>query len=305
APLPEIPVPDAPMPSVQSQPLHVPFDYPCHQDNHINFSIRTLGPITVWVNCAGVSVNGLFLDVSEAEFKRVTEVNYFGSVNGVRVALQRMAPRKRGTIVQVLSTMSYRGIPLHSAYAGSKYALRGFIETVRSELVTSSTSIHVTMVHPPSINTPIFDHVLFCNSQPTSPIQPIYQPEVAADAIYFAATSHRREVFVSASSFGAALANKFAPGLLDVILGKARLKRYQSSKTPAPVPRESNLFEAGRLPSSTHGKFDHISRSKSWQLWASKNRAGLMTAVSIGLLGLMLLIRGAKRWLVETKMPSR
>ena len=142
-----------------------------------------LGPIDVWINNAGVSVYGKFLDITEEEFRRVTDTNYFGTVNGTRIALKRMVPRNRGTIVQILSAISYRAVPLQSAYSGSKYALRGFTEAVRAELIHDNSAVHVTMVHPPGVNTPFYNHAVSHMPEPVHPPPPVYQPEVIADAI--------------------------------------------------------------------------------------------------------------------------
>lgn len=246
-----------------------------------------LGPIDVWVNNAGVSVFGKFMDITEEEFRRVTDVNYLGTVNGTRTALKRMLPRNRGTVVQVLSTISYRGVPLQSPYSGSKYALRGFTEAIRSELVNDRSQVHVTMVHPPSVNTPFYNHAATHMPKPLRPPPPIYQPEIVADAIYLAATSRRREVKVGGQTVAIALGNTFAPGLLDFLGGLVGPASQQSDKGGAVAVRDPNLFAPAKLPSPTHGAFDGESLSSSAQMWAEKNRGAV--GLGLGLIALAAL----------------
>ena len=238
-----------------------------------------LGPIDVWINNAGVSVYGKFLDITEEEFRRVTETNYFGTVNGTRIALKRMVPRNKGTVVQILSAIAYRGVPLQSPYSGSKYALRGFTEAVRAELIHDNSAVHLTMVHPPAVNTPFYNHAVSHMPQPVRPPPPVYQPELVADAIYFAATNRRREVKVAGPSLGFAIGNKFAPNLFDLFAGKAGVAAQQTSKRGAVEVRDPNLFTPPTRPSPTHGPFDEESLSVSPQMWLNKNR----TAVGLGL----------------------
>lgn len=238
-----------------------------------------LGPIDVWINNAGVSVYGKFLDITEEEFRRVTDTNYFGTVNGTRIALKRMVPRNRGTIVQILSAISYRAVPLQSPYSGSKYALRGFTEAVRAELIHDNSAVHLTMVHPPGVNTPFYNHAVSHMPEPVHPPPPVYQPEVIADAIYFAATNRRREVKVTAATVGLAVGNKIAPGLLDFLGGKIGVAPQQTSQRGAAEVRDPNLFGPAKRPSPTHGPFDAESLSVSPQMWLNKNR----TAVGLGL----------------------
>lgn len=248
-----------------------------------------LGPIDVWVNNAGVSVYGRFMDITEEEFRRLTDVNYFGTVNGTRVALRRMVPRNRGTVVQILSAISYRGVPLQSPYSGSKYALRGFSEAVRAELANDNSAVHLTMVHPPAVNTPFYNHAVSHMPKPVRPPPPVYQPELVADAIYLAATTRRREVKVSGSTLGFAIANKLAPGLLDYFAGKFGVAAQQSDQDGAVTLRDPNLYGPGQRPSSTHGPFDNESLSTSMQMWANKNRGAVGLAVGLGLIGLAML----------------
>ena len=254
---------------------------------------QTLGPIDVWVNNAGTSVYGKFLDITEAEFGRVVATNLFGSVNGTRVALRRMLPRNRGTIVQVLSAISYRGIPLQSAYSATKYGVRGFTEAVRSELIHDGSAVHLTMVHPPSVNTPFYNHAESHMPKPVRPPPPVYQPEIVADAIYFAATNRRREVKVSATTVGVAVGNTLAPSLLDYLLGKLGVIAQQSGKDGAVAKRASNLFKPAPETGPTHGPFDSESLPFSPQVWLTEHRGAAL--VGLGLVALAALAGGAGR----------
>jgi len=248
-----------------------------------------LGPIDVWVNNAGVSVYGKFLDVTEEEFHRVTHVNYLGTVNGTRIAMARMVPRNHGTIIQVLSAISYRGVPLQSAYSGSKYALRGFTEAVRAELEEEGSDVHLTMVHPPAVNTPFYNHATSHMPKPVRPPPPVYQPEIIADAIYLAATTRRREVKVTAATVGFAIGNKFAPGLLDFFAGKFGVAAQQSDQGGAVAVRDPNLTQAGQTPGATHGPFDSESFSTSAQMWLNKNPGAAGLGLGLGLIALAML----------------
>ena len=245
---------------------------------------RALGPIDVWVNCAGVFVMGRFLDSTEHDVRRVTDVNYLGSISGVRIALERMMPRNRGTIVQVTSAAGYRGWPMQSFYSGSKWALRGFVEAVRSELLHDRSAVRLVMVHPPSTNSPIFNHLTLRAPKPMSPVTPIYQPEVTADAIYFAATTGRRDMGVAFTTPMIAVANFLAPGLVDILAARIGVTGQQTDLDTLTVS-DPNLDGPGQRAGSIHGPFGHLSRDGSVQLWASKNAWPLRVAFGVGVLG--------------------
>ncbi len=246
------------------------------------------GPITAWVNNAGVSVFAPFPEVTDAEFRRVTDVTYLGAVNGTRVALEHMRPRDRGTIVQVCSAIGLRGVPLQSAYSGAKYAMRGFSEAVRAELIHERSRVHLSMVFPPSVNTPFYSHATARIDGLPRPPPPIYQPEIVADAIHFAATHRRRDVLVGAQTVQTALLNAWAPSLADFLLGRLA-PRLQTSHNPGiAAARDENLFAPSRLPAPTHGPFDTESLSTSLQFWATKNRGTVGAGVALGLAALAL-----------------
>ncbi|MFC4377689.1 SDR family oxidoreductase [Nocardia halotolerans] len=234
-----------------------------------------LGPIDVWVNNAFITVFGPFEEMRPEEFHRVTEVTYHGYVHGTRVALERMRSRQSGAIVQVGSALAYRGIPLQSAYCGAKHAIEGFTESVRCELKHRGSPVQVTMVQLPAVNTPQFDWALSRMSRKAQPVPPIYQPEVAADAVVYAAEHpQRREYWVGTSTVATLLANKFAPGLLDRYLGRTGYAAQQTDESAEPG-RRANLWqplddEDGE-DFGARGRFDDQARTVSPQMWLSRH----------------------------------
>jgi NAD(P)-dependent dehydrogenase (short-subunit alcohol dehydrogenase family) len=242
---------------------------------------RELGPIDVWVNDAMTSVFAPFMEMSAAEFQRVTEVTYLGFVHGTRAALKLMLPRDRGVIVQVGSALAYRGIPLQSAYCGAKHAVQGFTESVRCELLHDHSKVRIVSVHLPALNTPQFDWVLSRLPKRPQPVPPIYQPEVAARAIVWASHHPRREVWVGGTTVGTILANRVAPGLLDRYLGRTG---YRSQQTPEPAnpDRPANLWRPVEDDRGAHGGFDEKAHPRSLQLWATTHRRWLALAGAAG-----------------------
>jgi NAD(P)-dependent dehydrogenase (short-subunit alcohol dehydrogenase family) len=242
---------------------------------------ETFGPIDVWVNVAFTSVFAEFTDIDAAEYKRVTEVNYLGYVYATMAALRRMLPRDAGTVVQVGSALAYRGIPLQTAYCGSKHAIQGFHEALRCELLHRRSNVRVTMVQMPAVNTPQFDWVVNRLPKPAQPVPPIYQPEVAARGVVYAADHpKRREYWVGGSTAATLAANAIAPGLLDRYLARTGYKSQQHDR-PRPADAPTNLWEPadggdGR-DYTAHGSFDGRATSRSPQLWASHHH-GLLLA---------------------------
>ena len=215
-----------------------------------------LGEIDVWINNAMTSVFAPFWQITPEEYERVTDVTYHGVVNGTRVASARMMPRNRGAIVQVGSALAYRGIPLQSAYCGAKHAIQGFTESVRCELLHDRSGVHITMVQLPALNTPQFAVVKSRLPRRAQPVPPIYQPEVAARAIEWAADHpYRHESWVGATTAATILANDAAPGLLDRYLALTGVKAQQTDEQEDPR-RPNNLF--GPVPGDhgAHGDFD-------------------------------------------------
>ncbi|MGB3684097.1 MAG: SDR family oxidoreductase [Rubrobacteraceae bacterium] len=242
-----------------------------------------LGPMDIWVNDAMTTVFSEFKNVTPEEFKRGTEVTYLGAVYGTMSALKRMLPRDRGTIVQVGSALSYRAIPLQSIYCGAKHGMRGFTDSVRTELMHDKSNVHITMVQLPGLNTPQFDHCKSKMPYKPQPVPPIYQPEVAADAIYWAAHHKRREMYVGASAAITIIGNKLLPWLGDIYLAKTAYAGQQTDKRTS-EDRPSNLFEPVSGDSGAHGRFDDQAYDKSPQLWATKNR-GLLALGGLALAG--------------------
>jgi NAD(P)-dependent dehydrogenase (short-subunit alcohol dehydrogenase family) len=241
---------------------------------------REWGPIDVWINNAMVTAYCEFMDMSPQDFRRATEVTYFGSVWGIRAALKRMLPRDRGAIVQVGSALAYRSIPLQSAYCGAKSALRGFIDSLRSELLHDGSRVHLTMVQLSAFNTPQFDWGKTCIPKQPQPVPPIFQPEVAAEGIYYAATHRRRELWVGWPAVKAILAQKLIPGILDRNLAK---RGYDGQHTNDPLPpgRRDNLYEPVPGDHGAHGRFDARSMPRSVQLWLDMNRTLLLGAAML------------------------
>ncbi|MET8431108.1 SDR family oxidoreductase [Nocardia sp. NPDC004860] len=232
-----------------------------------------LGPIDVWVNSAFTSVFAPFREIDPLEFRRVTEVTYLGSVHGTRAALARMRPRDRGAIVQVGSALGERSIPLQSAYCGAKHAVNGFVEAVRVELLHDHSNVHITIVQAPAVNTPQFSWVLSRLPRTPQPVPPIYQPEVVARAIAFAARHPRhKQYWVGASTVGTVLAQRLAPALLDRYLARTG---FDSQQTDAPAPgRADNLWtpldEADGHDYGAHGEFDGRAHRRSPQSWLTR-----------------------------------
>jgi short-subunit dehydrogenase len=238
---------------------------------------RRFGPVDIWINCAMATIFAPFHRISPEEYRRATEVTYLGFVYGTMAALKRMRPRNRGTIVQVGSALAYRAIPLQSAYCGAKFAIRGFTESLRTELIHDGVDVHLVIVQMPAVNTPQFDWARNKMSRRPQPVPPIYQPEVAADAIVYAAHSRRREVWVGGSTVQAILANKLFPGLLDRYLAKKGYTGQLTDETVDPN-RADNLFAPVQEDPGTHGRFDDRASTASMQLWATKHRSALIGA---------------------------
>jgi short-subunit dehydrogenase len=247
---------------------------------------KELGPIDLWVNDAFSSVFARFTEINMDEFRRTTEVSYLGYVYGTKAALTRMQARDRGVIVQVGSALAYRGIPLQSAYCGAKHAIQGFHESLRVELLHDKSNVHVTMVQMPAVNTPQFGWVLSRLPRKAQPVAPIYQPEVAARAVLYAAEHpKRREYWVGGSTAATLLANAVAPGILDRYLARTGFSGQQTDEAREP-DQPANLWEPadgrGEPDAGAHGDFDDQAKNRSAQVWASQHH-GLLAAVGGGL----------------------
>lgn len=239
---------------------------------------REYGPLDVWVNNAMLSVFSPVAELEADEIRRVTETTYLGTVYGTLTALRRMHPRDRGVIVQVGSALAYRGIPLQAAYCGAKHAIQGFTESLRTELLHDRSGVKVTMVQLPALNTPHFSVVKSRLPRHPQPVPPIYQPEVAAEAVVWAADNpDRRELWVGGSTMRALLGDKIAPGLLDHYLARTG---YDAQQTDEPVEpeRPNNLWEALPGDRGTHGTFEAEARAGSVQFWLARHKGLLLGA---------------------------
>ena len=232
------------------------------------------GPIDTWVNVAMATVFSPVADLAAKEALRATEVTYLGQVYGMMAALKRMRIRNRGTIVNVGSALAYRSVPLQSVYCGAKAAIRGFTDSLRSEIIHDGLNIQLTMVHLPAVNTPQFDWALNKMNRKAQPVPPIFEPEVAARAIFFGATHKRREVWAGYSTVQAIVGNRLIPGLLDRYLAKFGYSG-QLSRSPLPADAPSNLFQPVPGHATAHGRFDDRAKSFGWDMYADRNRKAI------------------------------
>ena len=239
-----------------------------------------LGPIDVWVNVAMATVFAPVSKLTAAEFERGTRVTYLGQVHGTMSALARMRQRNRGTIVNVGSALGYRSVPLQSIYCGAKFAIRGFTDSLRSEIIHDKLDVHLTMVDLPAVNTPQFDWAMNKMGKKAKPVAPIYQPEVPARAIFFAATHRRRQIWVGYPTVQAILANRIAPGLIDKYLAKAGYSG-QLTDTPTGADAPANLFEAVPGAYGAHGRFDDKAKTGSWEMFTDRHRAVFWAAAGV------------------------
>ncbi len=246
---------------------------------------RQLGPIDIWINCAMATIFAPVHMITPDEYRRATEVTYLGFVYGTMAALKRMRPRNRGTIVQVGSALAYRSVPLQSPYCGAKHAILGFMASLRSELIHDGSAIHVTMVQMPALNTPQFDWARNKMPRRPQPVPPIFQPEVAAEAIVFAAYARRREVYVGGPTVTAIIANKIAPGLLDRYLAGAGYRK-QMAQEPADPRQPDNLFAPVAGDHGAHGRFDRQATLHSVEFAAVRHR-GMLVAGGLALAGIV------------------
>jgi short-subunit dehydrogenase len=254
---------------------------------------ETFGPIDVWVNDAMTTVFSPFHDMTAEDFKRVTEVTYLGFVYGTMAALKRMRNRDHGTIVQVGSALAYRSIPLQSAYCGAKHAIVGFTDSIRSELIHDASHVHITVVQMPALNTPQFSWCKSNMHRKAQPVPPIFQPEVGAEAVYWAAHQRHREVFVGWPTARAIWGQRFLPGLLDHLAARMAWEgqMYDSAQDPN---RPVDLYAPVPGHQGAHGAFDDRARSSNWEIQLTMQASWLATAAS-----------GAAGRLVRTLSGSR
>jgi NAD(P)-dependent dehydrogenase (short-subunit alcohol dehydrogenase family) len=245
------------------------------------------GPIDIWINNAMVSVFSPVKEMTAEDFRRVTEVTYLGYVHGTLAAIKRMLSRDRGMIVQVGSALSYRGIPLQSAYCAAKHAIEGFSESLRTELIHDNSQVRITLVHLPAINTPQHGWSKSRMPRKAQPVPPIYQPELAAAAIYHAAYHYRREWTLGMITDIVLAGNKLAPGIGDWYMARTGFDS-QMTDEPEDPNRPHNLWEPLPGDAGAHGRFGEQARERSLQWWLTRNRDALwVTAATV--MGLALL----------------
>ncbi len=238
-----------------------------------------LGPIDVWVNVAMATVFSPVSKLTAAEVQRGTAVTYLGQVHGMMAALRRMTPRNRGAIVNVGSALAYRSVPLQSIYCGAKFAIRGFTDSLRSEIIHDRLNISLSMVDLPAVNTPQFEWALNKTGHRARPVPPIFQPEIPARAIYFAAVHPRRQTWIGFPTVKAVLANRIEPGLIDRFLATAGYKGQLGEALPADAP--SNLFHPVPGRYAAHGRFDKLARKTSWEVFTSRHRNAFWAAIGL------------------------
>ena len=254
-----------------------------------------LGPIDVWVNVAMATVFAPVSRLTAEEVERGTKVTYLGQVHGMMSALKRMRRRNRGVIVNVGSALAYRSVPLQSIYCGAKAAIRGFTDSLRSEIIHDGLKVRITMVDLPAVNTPQFDWARDKMGRKARPVAPIFQPEVPAQAILFAAKHDRRDIWVGFSTVKAILANRIAPGLIDRYLARAG---YEGQLTDTTKSRNlpGNLFEPVKGDYGAHGRFDDSARVGSWEMFTDRHRAAFWGAAGIlAVAGIGALVRDRRR----------
>jgi len=255
-----------------------------------------LGPIDVWVNNAMVSVFSPVREMKAEEYKRVTDVTYLGVVNGSLAAIRRMLPRNKGKIVQVGSALAYRSIPLQSAYCAAKHAIVGFTDSLRCELIHDRSRVTVTVVHMPALNTPQFGWVKSRLPNKPQPVPPIFEPEVGARAVFWAAHHDRGEIYVGGSTVEAIVGNKVVPRLLDHYLGRTGYASQQTSEPEDPA-RADNLWKPvdSDCDFGSHGAFDTRANSTSLQLWADLRRSKIAWGLGLSAMVLGFLLRSRRK----------
>ncbi len=263
-----------------------------------------LGPITVWVNNAMVSVFSPVKKLRPEEVARVTEVTYLGYVYGTMAALRRMLPRDRGVIIQVGSALAYRGIPLQAAYCGAKHAIQGFTESLRTELLHDQSRVRVTLVQMPAMNTTQFSLSKNNMTHNPQPVPPIYEPEVAARVVVWAASHDRREIDVGASTVAAIIANKIAPGALDHYLARQGYSAQQAPEFADPA-RPDNLWKPVPGDHGVHGPFSNRSARHSPQVWTTLHRGTIATIAGFALAALSVGLWSGRRTARAVSAPSR
>ena len=249
------------------------------------------GPLDIWINAAFAGELAPFMDMDMRDYRRVTDVTYHGQVHGTRAALKRMLPRDHGSIVLVGSALAYRGIPLQSAYCGAKHAIQGFHDSVRTELIHAKSRVAISMVQLPGVNTPQFDWIKTTMPMKPRPASPPYQPEIAAEAIHYAALHRRKNIKLGWPTWEAIIGDAISSPLLDRYLAATGFKGQQADEPVSP-DRRDNLWEPVPEDRGAHGRFDAIARRRSSELWVSTHR-GMLAIGALAAAGLGALMFGA------------
>lgn len=250
-----------------------------------------LGPVDIWVNNAMVTVFSKAMEMTAEEYRRVTEVSYLGTVYGTLAALRRMRERNRGTVIQVGSALAYRGIPIQSAYCAAKFAVRGFTDSVRVELMYEKSAIQLTMVQLAAFNTPQFEWARHRINAKPMPLPPIFQPEVAAKAIVWCASHKRRELYVGLPALTTIVGNKLFPGLADRVARDQAVGGQKDEDAAAETERAGNLFYPPPGDFGIHGRFDNEAKDHSWQLLITLYRTPLLITCLVLVFILIWIIR--------------
>jgi NAD(P)-dependent dehydrogenase (short-subunit alcohol dehydrogenase family) len=282
--------------SLGGQALPVPCDVANYNEVETAASKaeETFGPIDVWVNNAMNSVFAPFKEIEPEEFKRVTEVTYLGQVYGAKAALKRMLSRKQGSIVFVGSALAYRGIPLQSAYCGAKHGIQGFYDSLRTELMHYKSRIKTCMVQLPAMNTTQFGWVLNRLPNKPRPMGKVYDPEVAARAIVYAAAHNRREIYVGYPTFKAIYGNKIASWYADYVLAKTGFDGQQTNE-PVDPNKENNVWAPVPEDRGAYGDFAAVSHKKSFTLWVSLHRDLVRAVAGVVAAGLVIALQSKRK----------
>lgn len=269
--------------------LTIPTDVASHEEveKAAQRVVEEWGRIDTWINNAMTTIFAPFAEIRADEYKRATEVTYLGVVWGTMAALDQMLTQGRGTIIQVGSALAYRGIPLQAPYCGAKHAIKGFTESVRTEMIHYGHDIHIGMVQLPAVNTPQFTHCRSKFDRHPQPVPPIYQPEVAANAIHLAARERRREVYVGWPTIKTIVGNKAASWLVDLYLATNGVDGQLTDEPAAPTNQEGNLFHPVEGDHGARGEFDDRSRDWSLQMWLNERRESLVALAVAGLLAFL------------------
>lgn len=275
--------------------LPIPCDVGNYEDveNAAERTEQVFGSIDVWVNNAMNSVFAPFKEIHPDEFKRVTEVTYLGQIYGARAALKRMLPRNRGSIIFVGSALAYRGIPLQSAYCGAKHGIQGFYDSLRTELMHDNSKIKTCMVQLPAMNTTQFGWVLSRLPNKPKPMGKVYEPEVAARAIVYAAAHNRREIYVGYPTFKAIYGNKIAAWYADKVLADTGFDGQQTNQ-PDNANRKNNVWQPVPEDRGAYGEFGPVAHKKSFTLWVSLHRNLVRTIAGVAAAGLIIALHKKK-----------